>query len=117
MDDTNRRRDHPENTTLVRNPVMPVLTRKKDHHGKLTSDIHCDYVSLSGVVESLISVSDRCLLNEAPLPLLKRISLMREKHGPHPTNPSFTRFLALRLVAFDRVVKACLILLFHLWTA
>lgn len=90
------KRETMDEEPMVRNPVMPVLTNKKNIRGDPISQICTDYVHLAEVCDQLICVTHSSVLNEAPEVLTTRMRLMREKHGPHPVNPAFARWLSLR---------------------
>lgn len=66
------------------------------NHDLLSDDPQNSFVELSKILERLIRTAYPHVLIEVPLPVVQRMKLMRELHGPHPLNPAFIRFLALR---------------------
>ena len=82
--------------SLVPDPWLPL----EESCGELSPTLDADYVSLSVTAERLIRCRENLdLLNQTPGPLVRRIRLLRDCHGPHPRNPAFKGLLKLRSVA------------------
>ena len=96
-------RSDPEAETLVwnQNKDMPVVSSEVDHRGRSLMELPGDHTDLTEACFRLIRVGNVAVLNDAPAPLIERLRLIRDRHGPHPSNPSFIQLLAVRSVFVD----------------